>query len=285
MAAATRHVEELQAALSDTRLGEFRGLSAAMLAHEVNNLLVPALFHVEQAQLVVNQNRIDKHLAQIEISLEGIARLVQNRSIEAPAANDNSASLAAIIDTVVQGFRHKFAQSGGLRIRVSDDAAVSEVVIGVTALQQILSNLLLNAAAASPPDAGGVEVLIHRISTLALGQWWAQGPMGCSAWSRVAQTCDKHSPQESIVIEVCDKGRGFPQFPANPVFSLGSQSSRDERSGLGLLICQRLVEEVGGAIAIWSKPNVGTVVGVVLPLAPSAAAVTLSKPTAQRTAA
>jgi signal transduction histidine kinase/ActR/RegA family two-component response regulator len=53
-------------------------------------------------------------------------------------------------------------------------------------------------------------------------------------------------------------------------------------TGLGLMICKELVEAMGGAITIQSRPGAGTTFELDLPLVPSEAAVPRSKPLAKR---
>jgi len=144
-----------------------------------------------------------------------------------------------------------------------------ELAMNEAPFQQLLLNLILNAVAASDPGKA-VTITARRLRAAALKRWWLLGPAGCSSLDRVAATAASLPSQECAVIEVVDKGKGFPQLPRDPVFSPGASESSNR--GLGLQVCRRLVAEVGGAIAIWSKPGVGSAVGVVIPIATSAAA-------------
>jgi CheY-like chemotaxis protein len=81
-----------------------------------------------------------------------------------------------------------------------------------------------------------------------------------------------------LVIEISDTGRGMTAAQLARLFSafdrLGLESSQIEGTGIGLVISRRLIERMGGEIAIDSRPDVGTRVTLTLgrshgiPLAP-----------------
>ncbi len=68
-------------------------------------------------------------------------------------------------------------------------------------------------------------------------------------------------------IAVRDNGRGFPAHKAPEIFQPFRRLHADpEGTGLGLALCQRLVERAGGSIEAESEPDVGTAIFVRLPL-------------------
>ena len=71
-----------------------------------------------------------------------------------------------------------------------------------------------------------------------------------------------------LVIEISDTGRGMTAAQVARLFSafdrLGLESSTIEGTGIGLVISRRLVERMGGEIAIDSRPDVGTRVTLTL---------------------
>src|SRR5690606_9722243 len=78
--------------------------------------------------------------------------------------------------------------------------------------------------------------------------------------------------ERSLLIRVSDTGVGMSRENLERIFDeygqLGS-SQRDSNKGwgLGLAICRRLVEVMGGKITVESEPNRGTVFSVHLPAA------------------
>ena len=71
-----------------------------------------------------------------------------------------------------------------------------------------------------------------------------------------------------LVIEISDTGRGMTAAQLARLFSafdrLGLESSQIEGTGIGLVISRRLIERMGGEIAIDSRPDVGTRVTLTL---------------------
>ena len=74
-----------------------------------------------------------------------------------------------------------------------------------------------------------------------------------------------------MVIEVRDTGIGMTEAQSERIFDEfeqadGSMTRRFGGTGLGMAIVRRLVESMGGGIAIDSAPGQGTTVRVTLPL-------------------
>ena len=71
-----------------------------------------------------------------------------------------------------------------------------------------------------------------------------------------------------VVVEIADTGRGMTAAQVARLFSafdrLGLETSPIEGTGIGLVISRRLIERMGGAIAIDSRPDVGTRVTLTL---------------------
>jgi PAS domain S-box-containing protein len=100
-----------------------------------------------------------------------------------------------------------------------------------TRLMQVMVNLLTNAIKYNK-DQGRVSVLIHT------------------------------SMPDHIRIEVSDTGRGMCESQLARIFEpfnrLGMESSGIEGTGIGLLITKRLIELMGGTLAVTSAPGQGS---------------------------
>lgn len=96
-----------------------------------------------------------------------------------------------------------------------------------TYVEQVIRNLLSNAAKYSPPD-GSIEV-------------------------RLAET------DGEVVIRVLDRGRGFQSDETADLFELFYRSpttaAQASGAGIGLFVCRRLINAMGGRI--WAKPRSG----------------------------
>lgn len=122
-------------------------------------------------------------------------------------------------------------------------------------LQQVLINLLLNAAQAA---AGRGPV---RVETESGPAWrWIDGD------HRVGRA---FSPDEGVVtISIVDRGPGISPDHLGRIFEpFFSTKGRDQGSGLGLAICHSLIEALQGALVVKSQVGVGTTVRVILPTA------------------
>lgn len=126
-----------------------------------------------------------------------------------------------------------YADHHGVRLELHTDALPPgcQVEIDPLRLQQVLSNLISNAAKFSPPGA------TVRIEAKAHGQ--------------------------RIRISVTDQGPGIPASFRSQLFKRfaqadGSNTRRTEGTGLGLSICKMLVERMGGNIGCDSSEGQGS---------------------------
>jgi signal transduction histidine kinase len=77
---------------------------------------------------------------------------------------------------------------------------------------------------------------------------------------------------DNVLLHVIDTGQGLSREQRTHLFEpfnrLGAESSSIEGSGIGLVVTQRLVQLMGGAIEVKSQPDVGSSFIVSLPAAP-----------------
>lgn len=161
------------------------------------------------------------------------------------------------------------------------------------ALQHILLNLILNARSAMLPLGGELTIEAHRCGqppsppedaacSLAGSTWNIAGRRTAdAAASKAARGSGAAAnPGSWAVIRVRDTGRGMrPETLARvfePFYTTSADcdatTARRRGTGLGMTMCKRLADEVGGYIIIESAVGQGTTVTVVLPEAPAAAA-------------
>jgi C4-dicarboxylate-specific signal transduction histidine kinase len=105
------------------------------------------------------------------------------------------------------------------------------------ALEQVLVNLLINAAQAVDGDDFRVMLSAKLGNTL----------------------------QDYLIIEVSDNGSGMDEETKEKIFDPFFTTKRDMRqSGLGLFICRNLIEGLAGQIEVESEPGEGSVIRVLL---------------------
>lgn len=107
-------------------------------------------------------------------------------------------------------------------------------------IEKILYNLLSNAFKFTPED-GHVTILVS------------------------------HNPEGTCCIEISDSGKGIPESEHKNIFERFNRSWADgkyqyEGSGIGLALTKDLVELLGGAISVKSKPDEGASFIVYIPL-------------------
>lgn len=144
------------------------------------------------------------------------------------------AAIDEIVDAVVARMRPRL-QGVGVRLNVRPD--LPDVSVDPVQIDQVLTNLLENAAAHSPP---GGEVQVAAASY-----------------------------RDSIQIRVSDQGDGIPEGERERVFEAfyrGDAAPERPGSGLGLAIAQAIVAAHGGRIWIEGAPGGGTVVVFELPV-------------------
>ena len=224
------------------RLGTL-GTLAAGLAHEINNPLVSIHTFLSMAPAKRTENDVefwtDYHaLASREV--DRIRRLVDTmrrlgRGSEPPApleATDPGELAQEVVALVQRETRH-----GNLRLRVERDADTPKVMVVRDRLHQVLLNLLLNAIHASP-EGGEVRVRTYP-----------------------------HPAGDAVCIEVTDQGAGIPEEHLSRIFDpFFTTKGPDQGSGLGLMICHRVVTDHGGEIEVRSRPGDGATFCVRLPL-------------------
>jgi hypothetical protein len=146
--------------------------------------------------------------------------------------------LRDMVDTAV-GLLAARAHEKGLKVRVDVEPQVAAVVRGDSVrLRQILFNLLGNAIKFTPSG----EVDVH----VAIVQHTGAGPMTQAVQITVEDTGIGIAPEA--------QARLFEPF----VQAETSTTRRFGGTGLGLTICRKLVDLMGGTLELHSTPEVGT---------------------------
>lgn len=156
---------------------------------------------------------------------------------------------------------HRGANEKGISLELDLDATLPEFAMGdMERLRQIVQNLLANAIKFT--DKGSVEVSVHRASVGELPDERRPDPVDAIGFLDQAD-------HEYLEVRVRDSGIGIPQEQQHLLFEAFSQvdasaTRKYEGTGLGLVICRRLVDAMGGRIWVDSRAGRGSEFGFVV---------------------
>jgi signal transduction histidine kinase len=216
------------------------GEVAAGVAHELRN----PLFGISSAaQLLRFRSRedpvVDRNVGRILREVERLNRMVTSL-LEFGRPNAMHAIPGdpdAVWDDVLEGERPRL-DGKRLTLHRTRASASARCLIDAGQLGQVLRNILVNAIDAAPE--GGELLLASQLA-------------GAGSWR-------------------CRLTNGGPAIPPDVlphVFEF-FYSTKAGGTGIGLALCQRIMDEHGGVIAIDSTPETGTTVTLSLPPAPGA---------------
>ncbi len=143
-------------------------------------------------------------------------------------ANEIGNAACALVNTSV---RH--------RATLVKELGDTSLVLGDSGrLTQVLTNLLLNAAQATPDDAAGARRIFVRT----------------------------YERDGEVVLSVRDEGRGIPSDQLDKIFDpFFTTKPKGDGTGLGLSLAKEIVQEHGGRIDVESRLGHGTLVSVRIP--------------------
>jgi signal transduction histidine kinase len=216
---------------------EFLGL----VSHELKTPITTILGNSELLQK--HANRLDRAtnkelLEGIGSEAERLHRIIENLLILARGTHGEVDSEPDLMDWVVtrivDDHRHSFPERE-LRVVLSGGGAVVEAQ--PIQIEQVLRNLISNAEKYSDADEP-IEVSVRHVD-------------------------------DTVHVEVGDRGIGFSTSDESKVFTPFYRSKEAEAVaagvGIGLVVCKRIVESLGGSMRIGGREGGGAVVRFSLP--------------------
>jgi signal transduction histidine kinase len=204
---------------------------ATVLAHEIRNplgsleLLAGVL--ACDSQLSEESKQCIQHL---QAGVRSLSATVNNvlRFHSQGSSNLQPTKLADALRSAVN-FVQPLARQAGIRLMFQQTLGEVEIAADASELQQVVLNLVCNALRHTA--AGGLITISAQVETRA--------------------------GQRRAVVEVADTGKGIPTEDLPHVFEPGFTTKR-QSPGLGLTVCQRIVEQHQGTIRLCSQPGRGT---------------------------
>jgi signal transduction histidine kinase/FixJ family two-component response regulator len=218
---------------------------AAGIAHEINNPVaimleeagwIEDLLEEEEFRRSENLEEFERALKQIRTQgarckaiIQNLVSFGQRTSIKVGDVRVND-----LVADVVRAYEKKI-RAGNVKIDTHFAESLPDCRLSPSEMQQVLTNLINNALDAVDPQSGRVAV---------------------------GTRCDG----QHVVIDVSDNGQGIPKAYIDKIFDpFFTTKPIGKGTGLGLSICYRLVEKMGGDIAVDSEPGVGTTFHVRIP--------------------
>ncbi|TGX54140.1 PAS domain S-box protein [Sphingomonas gei] len=255
-------LERAQEALRQSQKMESLGQLTGGVAHDFNNLLTPIIGSLDLLRRSETASEREQRLIGAALESAERARTLVQRLLafaRRQPLQPGPVDLAALI----HGMSDLIASTSGPQINLSVDVAedLPPALADANQLEMAILNLSVNARDAMPQggrltlSASAVELEPGHRSELASGRY--------------------------VRLTVADSGEGMSEETrARAVEPFFSTKGIGKGTGLGLSMVHGLVSQLNGAMLLSSRPGLGTVVELLLPVAGSPVA-TRSKPTAE----
>jgi PAS domain S-box-containing protein len=251
------HESELR--LQQSQKMESIALLAGGIAHDFNNILVgivgnasmaeellpPSSPAAETIREVVKAGERAASLTREMLAYSGKGRFVVER-----------VDLSDLVREVTRLFRSSVPNHVTLRMDLPAD--LPPVYVDTAQLQQVVMNLVINAAQAMGDSRGLIAVRTMRVDldAAAIVEEWGGGDL---------------RPGPHVCLEVRDTGCGMDEATKARIF-VPFFTTKPTGRGLGLASVAGIVRGHKGAIKVESAPGEGTVFSVLIPASPTEAA-------------
>lgn len=223
---------------------------AAGFAHDINNLLTGILANAELLRQWPDDERRHEFVGEIvecAMAAKKLTRQISNQAV-AQSPDKSRVDLNQLVTELLPALRARLRSSHQIRCRNSRSALWAPM--DVTQVEQIISNLVINAADASP--AGSViEILLGRTRLGRVGQ--SPNMFG-----------DRKKGGHFVYFEVVDCGKGMDRLSRGRLFQ-PFFTSKGAGHGCGLSVVLRCVNQHQGLVECSSNVGRGTAMRVLLP--------------------
>lgn len=213
---------------------EIAGQLASSIAHEIRNPLAAIKWSLQSLPEDPEERR--KHVELILSEIDRIDTTVGEFLLLSRPRDTHFGrrDVARLLETIVT-LMNMQARKQNVQILADLDPELPEIRCDENHLKQVFINLIKNAIEAMP---GGGRVFVRA----------------------------KRQGADHVRIEVQDEGCGIPpdQLPkvGEPFFT-----TKEKGTGLGLMVCYKIIQDHRGTLTIQSEVNKGTTVQVLLPVA------------------
>jgi two-component system, NtrC family, sensor kinase len=228
--------ERLVRANKLTALGELAG----SIAHEIKNPLISIEGFAERIGKTNDPERIGNYAKTISEDAKRLSKVLVNL-LDFSRMNEPKREILGVnelVDDTVLFMEHHLTRFRNIRLTVVKGSDLSRVNVDRIQIQQILVNIIMNAAQAMPEG----------------------GTIGVTTAFREGR----------VNISIADSGPGIRPEDLEKIFEpFFTTKMRGEGTGLGLPLCKRLIEANEGKIEVESLAGKGTTFTLLLPPADS----------------
>jgi len=230
--------------LIKNRQQESIGILAGGIAHDFNNLLTAILGNISLAKMEVDRK---EDLLEFLFCAEEASVMAKELSMQLLTFSKGGAPIrkTALIEEVVRDSARFALKGSNVKCDISVKNELSPVEIDVGQMNQVLSNLIINASQAMP-DGGIIDIICDSTSV--------------SKKDKLPLKKGKY-----VRIKVSDTGSGISKECMEKIFN-PYFTTKDTGNGLGLAITHSIVKKHDGHIYVESEIGVGTVFTIYLPV-------------------
>lgn len=246
---------EIERQLQHTQKLESLGLLAGGVAHDFNNLLMAIMGNLDLASLTLAETSAAyQHVRNAMLATRHAAGLTQQLLAYAGKGSNQFAEvdLTRIVEDMADMMRVSVGRQTRLEMCLHPHLPTFQA--DSSQIQQIVLNLILNAAEALPPEGGTIrlctDIRCYDESLLAMNR-----------------IDDQLSPGEYLVLEVADTGCGMDEETQHRMFDPFFTTKTMGR-GLGMSAVLGIVRNHHGGIMVNSAPGRGTTISVLFPPLP-----------------
>ncbi|NIJ20890.1 PAS domain S-box-containing protein [Sphingomonas naasensis] len=244
-------LERAQDALRQAQKMESLGQLTGGVAHDFNNLLTPIIGSLDLLRRKSAASEREQRLIGAALESAERARTLVQRLL-AFARRQPLQAGPVDLGALIHGMSELIASTSGPQIKVSVDVAeaLPPALADANQLEMAILNLSVNARDAMPD--GGRLTLAASTETID------------------AEHRAELPPGRYVRLTVADSGEGMDEETmARAIEPFFSTKGIGKGTGLGLSMVHGLVSQLGGAMLLSSKPGLGTLVELLLPIADS----------------
>ncbi len=231
------------------------GQVAVGVGHELRNYLIPITAHAQLASELTDNEEALEHLAGIQRAIQRCRALIDQ---VLAAGRDISVQkrplcIGVIVQDTLPLLRASVPRAIDLKITVGE--RIPLVDTDAASIEQLVLNLVLNAAKAIPAGYGCIEISVEARES--------------GRVERAAKLFPASAPA-GVRLTVRDNGVGMEPAMAGRIFEPGYSFWRDrEGTGLGLSIVREIVKRHHGEIHVESALGAGAAFHIDLPVSGS----------------